>query len=121
FGTFARCHELLRQKPVQAENREHLQKLLTVASGGVIFATLQKFFPDGGRSDHPLLSERRNIVVIADEAHRTQYGFAAKFNKKTGEIGYGFAKYVRDAFPNAWFIDFTGTPVEQTEANTRDI
>jgi type I restriction enzyme R subunit len=121
FGTFARCHELLRQKPVQAESREHLQELLQVASGGVVFTTVQKFFPEDERAKHPLLSERRNIVVIADEAHRTQYGFAAKFNKKTGEIGYGFAKYVRDAFPNASFIGFTGTPVEKTDANTRAI
>ena len=121
FGTFARCHELLRQKPVQAESREHLQKLLQVASGGVVFTTVQKFFPEDERGSHPLLSERRNIVVIADEAHRTQYGFAAKFNRKTGELGYGFAKYVRDALPNASFVGFTGTPVEKQDANTRAI
>jgi type I restriction enzyme R subunit len=121
FGTFARCHELLRQKPVQAESRDNLRDLLKVASGGVVFTTVQKFFPENDRAKHALLSERRNIVVIADEAHRTQYGFSAKFNRKTGETGYGFAKYVRDALPHASFVGFTGTPVEKTDANTRAI
>jgi type I restriction enzyme R subunit len=92
-----------------------------VASGGVVFTTVQKFFPEDERAKHPLLSDRRNIVVIADEAHRTQYGFAAKFNRKTGQIGYGFAKYIRDALPNASFVGFTGTPVEKQDANTRAI
>jgi type I restriction enzyme R subunit len=110
FGTFARCHELLRQKPVQAESREHLRKLLQVASGGVIFTTIQKFFPDEKGARHPLLSGRRNIVVIADEAHRSQYDFID-----------GFAKHMRDALPNASFIGFTGTPVEKTDANTRAV
>ena len=110
FGTFARCHELLRQKPVQAESREHLRKLLQVASGGVIFTTIHKFFPDEKGGKHPRLSVRRNIVVIADEAHRSQYDFID-----------GFAKHMRDAVPNASFIGFTGTPVERTDANTRAV
>lgn len=118
FGTFAAGQELLRQEPAQAENRDHLRELLAVASGGVIFTTIQKFQPDEG-STYPMLSDRRNIVFIADEAHRSQYGFEAKLTK--GEISYGFAKYVRDALPNASFIGFTGTPVENTDANTRQV
>lgn len=118
FGTFAAGQELLRQQPVQADNRDHLRDLLRVASGGVVFTTIQKFMPEEGRSEYPLLSDRRNIVFIADEAHRSQYGLEAK-TSKTGEISYGFAKYVRDALPNASFIGFTGTPVETTDANTR--
>ncbi len=110
FGTFSRCHELLRQKPVQANNREHLKKLLKVASGGVIFTTIQKFFPDEKGGKHPLLSDRRNIVVIADEAHRSQYDFID-----------GFARHMRDALPHASFIGFTGTPIEKTDANTRAV
>ncbi len=113
FKTFSMCRDLIRQTPVQAENREHLQQLLTRASGGVIFTTLQKF----GEVDEPLTT-RRNVVVIADEAHRSQYGFKAKVDGKTGEISYGFAKYMRDALPNASFIGFTGTPIENTDVNT---
>ena len=120
FGTFAAGQELLRQEPVQAEGRDHLRELLRVASGGVVFTTIQKFMPDDGVSAYPLLSDRRNIVFIADEAHRSQYGLEAR-TSKTGEISYGFAKYVRDALPNASFIGFTGTPVETTDANTRMI
>jgi len=120
FGTFAAGQELLRQEPVQAENRDHLRELLRVASGGVVFTTIQKFMPDDGVNTYPLLSDRRNIVFIADEAHRSQYGFEAK-TSKTGEISYGFAKYVRDALPNASFIGFTGTPVETVDTNTRMI
>jgi len=130
FGTFSRCHELLRQTPVQAENREHLQKLLEVASGGVVFTTAQKFFPDEGKENFDCLSKRRNIVVIADEAHRSQYGFAARLakvkDKKTKQVVgtkvvYGFAKYMRDALPHASWIGFTGTPIEKTDANTRAV
>ena len=110
FGTFSRCHELLRQKPVQAQSREHLKKLLQVASGGVVFTTIQKFFPEEKGGKHPLLSERHNIVVIADEAHRSQYDFID-----------GFARHMRDALPNASFIGFTGTPIEKTDANTRAV
>ena len=121
FGTFSRCHELLRQQPVQAESREQLHELLQVASGGVIFTTAQKFFPEESGEDFPCLSERRNIVVMADEAHRSQYGFAAKFNKKTGKTVYGFAKYMRDALPHASWIGYTGTPIEKADANTRAV
>jgi len=121
FGTFSRCHELLRQQPVQAESREQLHELLQVASGGVIFTTAQKFFPEESGGDFPCLSERRNIVVMADEAHRSQYGFAAKFNKKTGKTVYGFAKYMRDALPHASWIGYTGTPIEKADANTRAV
>jgi type I restriction enzyme R subunit len=120
FGTFSRCRELFRQVPVQAENRDHLCKLLEVASGGVIFTTAQKFFPDEGDKDFRCLSERHNIVVIADEAHRSQYGFAPKLNKK-GATVYGFAKYMRDALPQASWIGFTGTPIEKADANTRAV
>jgi type I restriction enzyme R subunit len=110
FGTFLRCHELLRQKPVQADSREQLKQLLAVASGGVVFTTIQKFFPEDRNTRHPLLSGRRNIVVIADEAHRSQYDFID-----------GFAKHMRDALPNASFIGFTGTPIEKADANTRAV
>jgi type I restriction enzyme R subunit len=113
FATFSMCRDLIRQTPVQAESREHLQALLNRASGGVIFTTLQKF----GEIDGPLTT-RRNVVVIADEAHRSQYGFKAKVDAKTGEISYGFAKYLRDALPNASFIGFTGTPIEEDDVNT---
>jgi len=110
YGTFSRCHEILRQKPVQAENRAHLRELLSVAAGGVVFTTIQKFFPEEKGDTFPKLSERRNIVVIADEAHRSQYDFID-----------GFAKHMRDAMPNASFIGFTGTPLEQTDRNTRAV
>ncbi len=110
FGTFARCHDLLRQQPVQAESRADLRKKLQVASGGVIFTTIQKFFPEEKGEHYPALSERRNIVVIADEAHRSQYDFID-----------GFARHMRDALPNASFIGFTGTPIEKTDAHTRAV
>lgn len=113
FSTFSMCRDLIRQTPVQAESRGDLQKVLSRASGGVIFTTLQKF----GEIDEPL-TIRRNVVVIADEAHRSQYGFKAKVDVKTGEISYGFAKYMRDALPNASFIGFTGTPIEAGDVNT---
>ncbi len=110
FGTFARCRDLLRQSPVQAENRADLRRKLTVESGGVVFTTIQKFLPEVRGDQHPVLSERRNIVVIADEAHRSQYDFID-----------GFARHLRDALPNASFIGFTGTPIEKTDANTRAV
>lgn len=113
FATFSMCRDLIRQTPVQAESREHLQALLNRASGGVIFTTLQKF----GEVAEPLTT-RRNVVVIADEAHRSQYGFRARVDVKTGEVSYGFAKYMRDALPNASFIGFTGTPIEADDVNT---
>jgi len=127
FDTFAASKQLLRQEPVQAENREHLKELLKVASGGIVFTTIQKFFPEDGSPTYELLSERRNIVVIADEAHRTQYGFAAKLKEAKDEqtkevigkrIAYGFAKYLRDALPNATYIGFTGTPIEKEDRST---
>jgi type I restriction enzyme R subunit len=110
FDTFSFCKELLRQIPVQAESREHLRKLLDVASGGVVFTTIQKFFPDEKGGKHPLLSDRRNIVVIADEAHRSQYDFID-----------GFARHMRDALPKASFIGFTGTPIESGDKNTQAV
>ncbi|MCG6117347.1 MAG: type I restriction endonuclease subunit R [Aquimonas sp.] len=118
FATFAMCKDLLRQTPVQAQDREHLRTLLSRASGGVIFTTLQKFSPAADETDFPTLTDRSNVVVIADEAHRSQYGFKAKVASQTGEIAYGFAKYLRDALPNASFIGFTGTPIEATDVNT---
>ena len=125
FDTFAASKQLLRQEPVQAENRGHLKELLKVASGGVVFATIQKFQPDEGNV-YEQLSYRKNIIVIADEAHRTQYGFKAKTidakDKNGNVIGkkivYGFAKYLRDALPNATYLGFTGTPIESTDVNT---
>jgi type I restriction enzyme R subunit len=110
FATFARCRDLLRQPPVQAESRVHLRQILSVAAGGVVFTTIHKFFPEEKGDRHPTLSERRNIVVIADEAHRSQYDFID-----------GFARHMRDALPNASFIGFTGTPIEKTDANTRAV
>ena len=110
FGTFARCHELLRQPPSQAESRADLRSKLTVETGGVVFTTIQKFFPEEKGDRHPLLSDRRNIVVIADEAHRSQYDFID-----------GYARHMRDALPNASFIGFTGTPIELQDANTRAV
>lgn len=125
FDTFAASKQLLRQDPVQAENRDHLKELLKVSSGGVVFSTIQKFQPDDGNI-YEQLSDRKNIVVIADEAHRTQYGFKAKTIDDKDERGnvigkktvYGFAKYMRDALPNATFLGFTGTPIESTDVNT---
>ncbi len=110
FGTFSACHELLRQSPAQAEDRDQVKELLKVASGGVIFTTIQKFLPEikGGR--YPQLSDRRNIVVVTDEAHRSQYDFID-----------GFARHMRDALPNASFIGFTGTPIELTDKNTKAV
>ncbi|OGB24094.1 MAG: DEAD/DEAH box helicase [Burkholderiales bacterium RIFCSPLOWO2_02_FULL_57_36] len=124
FGQFQRCHDILGQTPVQAGGREDLRALLNRASGGVVFTTIHKFMPekgDGLDSRMPELSARQNIVVIADEAHRSQYGFGGKVNRQTGEMSYGFASNLRDALPNASFIGFTGTPIEKTDANTRAI
>ena len=125
FDTFASSKQLLRQEPVQAENREQLKELLKVASGGIVFTTIQKFQPDEGNV-YERLSDRKNIIVIADEAHRTQYGFKAKTIDAKDENGtvvgkkivYGFAKYLRDALPNATYLGFTGTPIESTDVNT---
>ncbi|MGB8029558.1 MAG: type I restriction endonuclease subunit R [Terracidiphilus sp.] len=106
FGTFSRCHETLRQPPAQAESREHLRQLLDVSSGGIVFTTIQKFAPEPGER-HPELTDRRNVIVIADEAHRSQYDFID-----------GYARHMRDAIPGATFIGFTGTPIEKTDAST---
>jgi type I restriction enzyme R subunit len=110
FGTFSRCRDLLRQPPAQAESRRHLRELLSVRAGGVVFTTIQKFLPEERGDRHPVLSDRRNIVVIADEAHRSQYDFID-----------GFARHMRDALPNASFIGFTGTPIEKADADTRAV
>ncbi|MDP3027180.1 MAG: type I restriction endonuclease subunit R [Nanoarchaeota archaeon] len=107
YGTFASCQDLLRQEPVQSENRDKLKDLLKVASGGIVFTTIQKFFPEEKGTKYPLLSNRKNIIVIADEAHRSQYDFID-----------GFAKNMRDALPNASFIGFTGTPIEKKDRST---
>lgn len=126
FGTFADCRQLLRQTPVQAEDGEKLKNLLSVNSGGVIFTTIQKFQPEEGKNIYKTLTERSNVIVIADEAHRTQYGFKAKSVEVKNEadevigseIKYGFAKYLRDALPNATYLGFTGTPIETADVNT---
>ncbi len=119
FGTFGNCVGLLRQKPVQAESREHIKDLLKVSGGGVIFTTIQKFAPETGNV-YDTLSERTNIVVIADEAHRSQYGFRGREveTEEGSEIRYGNAKYLRDALPNASYIGFTGTPIEKEDKST---
>lgn len=125
FDTFAASKQLLRQEPVQADNRDDLKALLKVASGGIVFTTIQKFQPQEGNV-YEELSDRRNIVVIADEAHRTQYGFKAKTVDDKDENGntigkkivYGFAKYMRDALPHATYLGFTGTPIEGKDVNT---
>lgn len=125
FDTFASATQLLRQKPVQATDRQHIKELLKVASGGVIFTTIQKFQPEEGNV-YETLTDRKNVIVIADEAHRTQYGFKAKTVDDKDEDGnvigkrivYGFAKYMRDALPSATYLGFTGTPIEGTDVNT---
>ena len=110
FAMFARCRDILRQAPVQATNRADLRKKLAVQSGGVVFTTIQKFFPEDRGDRHPVLSDRRNIVVIADEAHRSQYDFID-----------GFARHMRDALPQTSFVGFTGTPVESADKHTRNV
>ncbi|MBT9547097.1 MAG: type I restriction endonuclease subunit R [Candidatus Sericytochromatia bacterium] len=129
FNTFSAAHDLFMQKPEQASSRENLRQLLTRASGGVVFSTIQMFLPASDQPIYPLLSDRRNIVVIADEAHRSQYGFQARtvveLDAEGREVGvrtaYGFARYLRDALPNASFLGFTGTPVESQDANTPQV
>ncbi|MEN9303961.1 MAG: hypothetical protein RL264_2390 [Bacteroidota bacterium] len=125
FDTFAASKQLLRQDPIQAEDRTQLKNLLKVASGGVIFTTVQKFQPEEGNI-YETLSNRKNIIVVADEAHRTQYGFKPKTvddkdyegNVIGKKVVYGFAKYMRDALPNATYLGFTGTPIETADVNT---
>jgi len=118
FGTFGLCRDLIRQTPEQANSRDDLRRLLNRASGGVIFTTVQKFTPEAGEESFPMLTDRRNVIVMADEAHRSQYGFDAKLNKDTGRRRYGYAHYIREALPNASFIGFTGTPIEAEDINT---
>lgn len=125
FDTFAASKQLLRQEPIQAGSRDHLKDFLKVASGGIVFTTIQKFQPDEGNV-YETLSERENIIVLADEAHRTQYGFKGKTIDDKDDAGnvvgkrtvYGFAKYMRDALPHATYLGFTGTPIEGTDVNT---
>ena len=118
FGTFSAGSDLLRQDPIQAESRRHLRDLLTRESGGVIFTTIQKFAPAEGEDIYPMLSNRTNIVVMADEAHRSQYGLKARVRESDAKIVYGNAKYMRDALPNASYIGFTGTPIEFDDKST---
>jgi len=118
FGTFGLCRDLIRQNPEQADSRQDLKLLLDKAAGGVVFTTVQKFSPDRGEESFPMLSDRRNIIIIADEAHRSQYGFESRLNRETGLRRYGYAHYIRQAMPNASFIGFTGTPIEATDINT---
>lgn len=122
FDTFAECHDHLRQEPVQAASRANLRDLLQGRqAGGIIFSTVQKFFPTKEEENHPLLSDRRNIIFIADEAHESQYGFQGHVNEKTGQIRYGFAAYIRQALPNATAIGFTGTPISLKDRDTRQV
>lgn len=118
FSTFSGCKDLLRQDPRQAESRQHLRELLTRESGGVIFTTIQKFSPEDEEDTLPTLSDRTNIIVIADEAHRSQYGLKARVRESDAKIVYGNAKYMRDALPNASYIGFTGTPIEREDKST---
>jgi len=120
FGTFGSCTSLLRQTPVQANNRDHLKELLTVTGGGIVFTTIQKFYPENGSNTYDALSDRTNIVVVADEAHRSQYGFTGKVDDE-GNIKYGNAKHLRDALPHASFIGFTGTPIEKEDRDTQQV
>jgi len=122
FQTFTGARALLKETPRQAEGRDQLRELLAGrTSGGIIFSTVQKFAPGPDEERFPRLSDRSNIVVLADEAHRSQYGFRAVLDKKTGQYKYGFAKHLRDALPNATFVGFTGTPVETDDKDTRAV
>ncbi|MCP4090366.1 MAG: type I restriction endonuclease subunit R, partial [Gammaproteobacteria bacterium] len=122
FNTFGMAAETLKQTPVQAGDRDELRDILASRqSGGIIFTTVQKFALLGEESSHPILSDRRNIVVVSDEAHRSQYGDKAKFNPKTGKYTFGYSKHLRDALPNASFIGFTGTPISQDDKDTRAV
>jgi len=121
FTTFSNAQELLKQTPVQADGRDELRRLLAEReSGGIIFTTVQKFSPLDGEEEHPILNDRHNIVVISDEAHRSQYGLKAKLSKD-GTYKYGYAKHMRDAVPNAAFIGFTGTPISFEDKDTRSV
>lgn len=122
YNTFCNAQELLKQTPQQADSREALREMLeSRQSGGIIFTTVQKFSLLNGEANHPALSQRTNIVVISDEAHRSQYGFKAKLDTKTGQYIYGYAKHMRDAIPKASFIGFTGTPISMEDKDTRAV
>lgn len=121
FDTFTACKDLLRQTPVRAESRAHIRELLNRESGGVIFTTIQKFYPEDGGDTFPTLSERTNIIVMADEAHRSQYGLKARIRESDAQLVYGNAKYLRDALPQASYIGFTGTPIEFEDKSTQAV
>ncbi len=122
FATFSSAHELLRQTPIQADDRDSLRARLSERdSGGIIFTTVQKFALLADEEAHPILNERHNLVVISDEAHRSQYGLNARYNQKTGQYQHGYAKHLRDALPNATFIGFTGTPIATEDKDTRAV
>lgn len=118
FETFVNCKDMLRQDPLQASSRKDLRKLLDREAGGIIFTTIQKFYPEEGEDDYPTLSERTNIIVMADEAHRSQYGLKARIRESDAKMVYGNAKYLRDALPSASYIGFTGTPIETVDKST---
>lgn len=118
FATFSMCADLIRQTPIRIDGRDELADRLDRASGGVVFTTVQKFVAPAGVGRARPVSDRRNVVVIADEAHRSQYGLGARIDRRTGALAYGFAKHLRDALPNASFIGFTGTPIERGDVNT---
>ena len=120
FGTFSNCISLLNNTPEQATSRQHIKELLNTSGGGIIFTTIQKFYPEDGKEVYDMLSSRRNVVVVADEAHRSQYGFTGKIDDE-GNMKYGNAKYLRDALPNASFIGFTGTPIEHEDRDTKKV
>jgi type I restriction enzyme R subunit len=121
FDTFASCKSILRETPKQATSTKNLKEILNRSSGGIIFATMQKFSPEEDELNFETISKRSNIIVMADEAHRTQYGFKGKVDLKSGQLKYGYAKYLRDALPNASFIGFTGTPIELADKDTKQI
>jgi type I restriction enzyme, R subunit len=121
FGQFMRCTGFLRQTPSQVESRDELRDALAVASGHIVFTTIQKFLPEANAKRYEQITGRSNVIVIADEAHRSQYGFAARMDETTGDVVYGFARHLHDALPQASFIGFTGTPVETTDHNTRSV
>lgn len=118
FGTFSACRDLLGEDPKQAETRAQLRELLQREAGGVIFTTIQKFSPDGDEDSLPTLTDRRNVIVMADEAHRSQYGLKARIRSSDAQLVYGYAKYMRDALPGASYIGFTGTPIETDDKST---
>ena len=121
YTQFCSAKDLLKQTPEQAESRKQLREMLASRkSGGIIFTTIQKFSLEGAEDDHPVLCERTNVVVISDEAHRSQFGTKGRLDTKTGRYVYGYAKHMRDALPGASFIGFTGTPIEKADANTQE-